>query len=70
MEKVTLGKLIRRERRLREIKVKDLASHVGVSVQYIHAIEAGKANPSIDKLNKILGKLEIKLTPGTKVVID
>lgn len=66
MDKTALGKMIRRERRLREIKVKDMAADVGVSVQYIHAIEGGKANPSLDKLNKILARLEIQLTTVEK----
>lgn len=70
MDKSTLGKIIRQQRRIQEITVKEMAEDVGVTRGYIHAIEKGEANPSLDVLNKILGKLEMKLTPETKVMID
>ena len=48
-----LGKNIARQRKLKNVKSKELAKQVGVGQPYISEIETGKKMPSIDVLKRI-----------------
>jgi transcriptional regulator with XRE-family HTH domain len=58
IEKV-IGRRIRSARRAKEITLKELSILTGISINYISAIEQGKANPSLKKLDTILFHLKM-----------
>ncbi|MGD7049481.1 helix-turn-helix transcriptional regulator [Rossellomorea marisflavi] len=58
IEKV-IGRRIRSARRAKEITLKELSNLTGISINYLSAIEQGKANPSLKKIDIILFQLEM-----------
>jgi XRE family transcriptional regulator, regulator of sulfur utilization len=68
IEKI-IGKRIRLTRRTKDITLKDLSNLTGISINYLSAIEKGKANPSLKKIDIILFHLQMSweelLSPDT-----
>ncbi|WJV19670.1 helix-turn-helix transcriptional regulator [Rossellomorea marisflavi] len=58
IEKI-IGKRIRLSRRTKDITLKDLSNLTGISINYLSAIEQGRANPSLKKIDIILFHLEM-----------
>lgn len=54
-----IGKRIRLSRRTKDITLKELSNLTGISVNYLSAIEQGKANPSLKKIDIILFHLKM-----------
>ncbi|MCM2606934.1 helix-turn-helix domain-containing protein [Rossellomorea marisflavi] len=54
-----IGRKIRSVRRAKEITLKELSNLTGISINYLSAIEQGKANPSLKKVDIILFHLEM-----------
>ncbi|MEU8238998.1 helix-turn-helix domain-containing protein [Actinoplanes missouriensis] len=54
---LTLGEIIRRQRELAELPMRQLASMVGISIPYLSQIERGLRAPSEKVLHAIAGSL-------------
>jgi len=57
----TLGEIIRRQRELNEISMRQLATMAGISNPYLSQIERGLRAPSEKVLEAIAGTLEISV---------
>lgn len=62
MTKIEIGKIIRDRRKFLKITQKDLAEIAGLSLRNFVDIENGKANPTLDALQKILDALGLQIT--------
>ena len=62
MTKREIGKIIRDRRKFLKITQKDLAEIVGLSLRNFVDIENGKANPTLDALQKITDALGLQIT--------
>ncbi|MGX1263002.1 transcriptional regulator with XRE-family HTH domain [Rossellomorea marisflavi] len=69
MDIENIGKRIRLSRRTKDITLKDLSNLTGISINYLSAIEQGKANPTLKKIDIILFHLQMSweelLSPDT-----
>lgn len=61
MNKNEIGKIIRERRRFLKITQKDFAEIVGLSLRNFIDIENGKANPTLDALQKITDALGLQI---------
>lgn len=61
MEKIELGKIIRKRRKLLNVKQSNLAELAGVAERTIREIESGKGNASLDTLIKIFEVLGLEM---------
>ncbi|TXD37723.1 helix-turn-helix transcriptional regulator [Lujinxingia vulgaris] len=61
MKTKELGSLIRHRRKELNIDQKSLAELAGVSVHTLSDIESGKANPSLDIVDRVLHVLGLQL---------
>lgn len=57
----TLGAVIRRERRERDLTLKELAGRSALSVVYLSEIERGKKYPSASVLENVAGALQLEV---------
>ena len=55
----TLGEIIRRQRELQELSMRQFAQMVGISNPYLSQIERGLRKPSAEILSQIAGALQI-----------
>ena len=55
---IEVGKVIKIKRIEKDLKVKELASKVEITEQYMSNIEHGKRNPSLKLLKKLAKELE------------
>ncbi|MBZ0178891.1 MAG: helix-turn-helix domain-containing protein [Melioribacteraceae bacterium] len=62
MNKIEIGKIIKVRRKFLKITQKDLAEIVGLSLRNFVDIENGKANPTLDALQKITEALGLEIT--------
>lgn len=62
MNKKVIGKIIRDRRKFLKITQKDFAEIVGLSLRNFVDIENGKANPTLDALQKITDALGLEIT--------
>ncbi|WP_426390734.1 helix-turn-helix domain-containing protein [Variovorax sp. R-27] len=53
--KLPVGQSVAAMRRMSKLTQPEFATHRGLSVQSLRAIEADKANPTVDTLNKVAG---------------
>lgn len=53
--------VLKQIRRIKKVKIQDLAKKTGLNVRTISLIENGKANPRIDTLEKIAEALDCKI---------
>ena len=51
------GRIIRRERKKKELSLKELADKLNIDRQYVWRMENGKVNMSPDYLDKVIEKL-------------
>ena len=60
-----VGKVLQKRRRELKITQPDLANLAGISVNTLYKLERGKANPTLEILEKLLEVLglELKITP-------
>ncbi len=61
-----LGSIIKENRVLQNLSQDQLAQKSNVAIKSIYSIEMGKANPSINTLNRILKILQLELIIITK----
>ena len=61
MDNQEIGRFIKARREFLGIKQSDLAEIAGTGLRYLIAIENGKGNPSIGKLEKILAPLGLEI---------
>ena len=61
MDLKNIGATIRERRAFLNVKQSDLAEISGVAIKTIYAIESGKANPSAEKLIKLLRVLGMEI---------
>lgn len=70
MDRARLGQQLRGLRRAKGLTQRDLPQPVGVTFQYISDIEKGKANPTLEVLERFAaavdGDLQIDVDPATK----
>jgi len=64
----SLGKTIRNRRNALKITQPDLASLAKISVNTLYKIERGKANPTIDIIEKITNVLGLELKLETRKI--
>ena len=57
-----LGAVIREERRIRRLTLRQLAAHAGVSTVYLGEIERGKKYPSALVLERLCQALELSVS--------
>ena len=57
-----LGKRIRFLRRSKDLSQEELAEKVGISYKYLGEVERGKANLTIDIIEKLSGGLNIEIS--------
>ncbi len=62
MNKKEIGKIIRGRRKYLKITQKDFAEIIGLSLRNFVDIENGKANPTLDALQKIAHALGLEIT--------
>ncbi len=72
---MTLGELIKNQRKLKGLSMRTLASQVGVSASFISLVEGNKSMPSIETLINIADKIGVPIselisatTPSNPVV--
>lgn len=63
---ITIGEQIRLRRKELMITQPDLEDIAGISVNTLHKIECGQANPTIEVLSKILDVLGLEIAVGVK----
>lgn len=61
MKTVDVGKTVSKRRSDLSIDQRDLSAIAGVAVHTLSNIEAGKGNPTIETLDRILGALGLEL---------
>lgn len=66
MDKKDLGQAIRNLRKDKGLSQRDLASQTGVHYSNIAQIEAGKSNPTVDTLLKLVGQCDGQITISSK----
>lgn len=66
MDKKDLGQAIRNLRKNKGLSQRDLASQTGVHYSNIAQIEAGKSNPTVDTLLKLVGQCDGQITISSK----
>ena len=59
MDKVFLGKAIRKQRKLQKMKSTDLAARAGISRTHLSQIEGGHKAPSMETFIKIVNILDV-----------
>jgi transcriptional regulator with XRE-family HTH domain len=64
----TVGEIIRRERRARDLTLKELAERAIVSVVYLGEIERGKKYPSPVVLERLAAGLDLELSDLLEMV--
>lgn len=62
MNKIEIGKIVRDRRKFLKITQKDLAEIAGLSLRNLVSIENGKANPTLDALEKMTDALGLEIT--------
>lgn len=60
--------IIRERRNLLDLTQQDLADYTGLSLRFIKSIELGKANPSLNTLNKITEILGLEVIIKVKEI--
>lgn len=66
MAKSTFAVALSRARRNAGIKQAELAGRIGGSQPYVAKLESGEANPTLDKVGRILAALGLRLVAGTE----
>lgn len=66
MDKKDIGQAIRSLRKDKGLSQRDLASQTGVHYSNIALIEAGKSNPTVDTLLKLVGQCDGQITISSK----
>lgn len=61
MNKSEIGKIIRERRKFLKITQKDLAEIVGLSLRNFVDVENGRANPTLDTIQKITDALGLRI---------
>ena len=64
----TIGKQIKRRRKLLGVTQKQLADLSGIGINTLTKIERGEGNPTLDVLNKVLDTLGLVLTTTVKPI--
>lgn len=66
----TMGVVIRRERRARDLTIKELAERAALSVVYLGEVERGKKYPSALVLERLAQALELEAPDLLELVAD
>lgn len=66
----TMGAVLRRERRERQMTLKELAERSSLSVVYVGEIERGKKYPSALVLERLAGALDMTVSDVLEIVAD
>lgn len=63
---ITLGQAVKRMRKISRLTQPEFASHRGISVDALRAIEGDRANPTVETLNKVaqVFGLKVGFVPG------
>lgn len=61
-----IGKFVREQRKLNNLKQEDLALYAGVSTKFISQLENGKETLKLDKVNQVLAIFDCELGPIKK----
>ena len=56
-----LGKMVRKRRQLLQIDQRSLSEIAGISVHSLSNIEAGKGNPTVEVLDRVLNAMGMEL---------
>lgn len=65
---MNIGRIVRTNRQIRGLSQSELAHQAGVSLPNLQRIEAGRANPGLLTVKKILDQLKIQITFQTEPV--
>lgn len=57
-----IGERIKRNRNIKKLSLRELASKVNLSASFLSQVEQGKASPSIENLKKIANALDVKVS--------
>ena len=61
-----IGKFVKEQRKLNNLKQEDLALYAGVSTKFISQLENGKETLKLDKVNQVLAIFDCELGPIKK----
>lgn len=61
-----IGKFVKEQRKLNDLKQEDLALYAGVSTKFISQLENGKETLKLDKVNQVLAIFDCELGPIKK----
>lgn len=61
-----IGKFVKEQRKLNNLKQEDLALYAGVSLKFISQLENGKETLKLDKVNQVLAIFDCELGPIKK----
>ena len=61
-----IGKFVKEQRKLNNLKQEDLALYAGVSPKFISQLENGKKTLKLDKVNQVLAIFDCELGPIKK----